>query len=155
MPPMRVHIGTDHAAFEMKQFLVAALTEQGYEVVDHGALEYDAQDDYPNTIIPCAEGVAGDEGSLGIVLGGSGNGENIAANKVKGVRCALAYAPELAKLGREHNNANVVAMGGRFHSNEEALEIALAFLTTPFSHDARHQRRIDLLTRYEDTGSLA
>ena len=152
---MRVHIATDHAAFELKEFLVASLTEVGYEVIDHGALEYDAQDDYPVTIIPCAEGVAADPGSLGIVLGGSGNGENIAANKVAGVRCALAYAPELAKLGREHNDANVVAMGGRFHSNEDALEIVLTFLRTPFSNEARHQRRIDLLTRYEETGSLA
>ncbi len=151
---MRVHIGTDHAAYEMKQFLVAALTESGYEVVDHGALTYDAQDDYPTTIIPCAEAVAADPGSLGIVLGGSGNGENIAANKVKGVRCALAYAVELAQLGRQHNDANVVAMGGRFHTNEEALTIALAFLETPFSNEARHQRRIDLLTTYEQTGSL-
>jgi ribose 5-phosphate isomerase B len=151
---MRVHIGTDHAAYETKQFLVAGLTEKGYEVVDHGALEYDAQDDYPTTIIPCAEAVAADPGSLGIVLGGSGNGENIAANKVAGVRCALAYKPELARLGREHNDANVVAMGGRFHTLEEALEIAVAFLETPFSNEARHQRRIDMLTRYEETGSI-
>lgn len=151
---MRVHIGTDHAAFEMKQYLVAALTKQGYEVVDHGALAYDADDDYPNTIIPCAEAVVADPGSLGIVLGGSGNGENIAANKVKGVRCALAYAVELAQLGRQHNDANVVALGGRFHSDEEALEIAVAFLETPFSGEARHQRRIDLLSRYEQSGTL-
>ncbi len=151
---MRVHIGTDHAAYETKQYLVAGLTEKGYEVVDHGALEYDAQDDYPTTIIPCAEAVAADPGSLGIVLGGSGNGENIAANKVAGVRCALAYKPELARLGREHNDANVVAMGGRFHTLEEALEIAVAFLETPFSNEARHQRRIDMLTRYEQTGSI-
>lgn len=152
---MRVHIGTDHAAFELKEFLVAGLTEKGYEVVDHGALEYDSEDDYPTTIIPCAEGVAADPGSLGIVLGGSGNGENIAANKVKGVRCALAYEVELAQLGRQHNDANVVAMGGRFNSLEDALAIAVAFLETPFSGDPRHQRRIDMLTRYEDTGSIA
>ena len=151
---MRVHIGTDHAAFELKQFLVAGLTSKGYEVIDHGALEYYSQDDYPTTIIPCAEGVAADPGSLGIVLGGSGNGENIAANKVKGVRCALAYKVELAQLGRQHNDANVVAMGGRFHTLDEALEIALAFLETPFSGDPRHQRRIDMLTRYEGTGSV-
>ena len=151
---MRVHIGTDHAAFELKQFLVAGLTSKGYEVIDHGALEYDSQHHYPTTIIPCADGVAADPGSLGIVLGGSGNGENIAANKVKGVRCALAYKVELAQLGRQHNDANVVAMGGRFHTLDEALEIALAFLETPFSGDPRHQRRIDMLTRYEGTGSV-
>ncbi len=151
---MRVHISTDHAAFDTKQALVAALTERGFEVVDHGALEYDADDDYPTTIIPCAEAVAAETGSRGIVLGGSGNGENIAANKVAGVRCALAYSVEIARLGREHNDANVVAMGGRFVTHEQAVEIALAFLETPFSEGPRHQRRIDMITRYEQTGSL-
>jgi ribose 5-phosphate isomerase B len=151
---MRVHISTDHAAFETKQFLVESLKTKGYEVVDHGALEYDADDDYPITIIPCAEAVAAEPGSLGIVLGGSGNGEQIAANKVKGIRAALAYDVDTATLAREHNDAQVVALGGRQHTLDEALEIIVAFLETPFSHNPRHQRRIDLITSYEDTGTL-
>ncbi|MDR2620496.1 MAG: RpiB/LacA/LacB family sugar-phosphate isomerase, partial [Propionibacteriaceae bacterium] len=110
---MRVHIATDHAAFELKEFLVGALTEAGYEVVDHGAHTYDTEDDYPDTCIPCAEAVAA-EGALGVVLGGSGNGEQIAANKVPGIRAALANDVELAKLAREHNDANVISIGGRF-----------------------------------------
>ncbi len=152
---MRVHISTDHAAFELKEFLVSALTERGYEVVDHGATSYDADDDYPDFIIPGAEGTVADPGSLGIVLGGSGNGEAMAANKVKGVRAALAYDLDTATLGRQHNDANVVSLGGRKHTQDEALEIVLAFLETPFSGEARHQRRIDAMSRYEETGSLS
>jgi ribose 5-phosphate isomerase B len=146
---MKVHIASDHAAFELKEFLVAALTEKGYEIFDHGALTYDALDDYPDYCIPCAEAVAAD-GALGIVRGGSGHGEQIAANKVFGVRAALAYSVELATLAREHNNANVVSLGARFTANDEALEIVLAFLTTPFSEDARHERRIDKISAYEE-----
>lgn len=151
---MRVHIGTDHAAFELKEYLVTELDKLGYEVVDHGAHVYDAQDDYPVTIIPCAEAVAASGGELGIVLGGSGNGEQIAANKVKGIRAALAYNLDTARLGREHNDANIVALGGRMQSHEEALEIVKTFLETPFSHDPRHQRRIDMLLTYEQDGHL-
>ena len=153
---MRVHIGTDHAAFELKEYLVEHLRADGYEVVDHGAATYDALAHYPVFIIPCAEAVVAeaDQGSLGIVLGGSGNGEQIAANKVKGCRAALAFNVELAQLGREHNNANCVAMGGRFVTPDEGLEIARAFLKTPFSGNERHQTRIDMLTNYETTGSI-
>lgn len=151
---MRVHIGTDHAAFELKEFLVDKLTEHGFEVVDHGAETFDAQDDYPDYIIPCAEAVVSAPGDLGIVLGGSGNGEQIAANKVKGIRAALAYNEELAELARQHNNANVVSIGGRFCSNEQALSIVLTFLNTPFSDEARHVRRLELVERYENTGTL-
>ncbi len=146
---MRVHIGTDHAAFELKEYLVEQLRALGYEVVDHGAPSYDALDDYPTFILPCAEAVVADPGSLGIVLGGSGNGEQIAANKVKGARAVLAYNVETAQLGRQHNDANCLAMGGRFVTNEQGLEIAKAFLTTPFSGEERHQRRIDMLREYE------
>lgn len=151
---MRVHIASDHAAFQLKEHLIAGLSARGHEVVDHGATTYDADDDYPVTIIPCAQAVAADPGSLGIVLGGSGNGELIAANKVRGIRAAFANTLELSMLGREHNDANVLAMGGRIVSEDEGLTIALAFLDTPFSHDPRHQRRIDLLTAFEETGSL-
>lgn len=153
---MRVHIGTDHAAFELKEYLVKHLRADGYDVVDHGAHAYDALDDYPPFIIPAAEAVVAeaDQGSLGIVLGGSGNGEQIAANKVKGCRAALALNVELAQLGRQHNNANCVALGGRFVTPEIGLEIARVFLRTPFSGEARHERRIQMLTNYEKTGSI-
>src|SRR5664279_5632151 len=151
---MRVHIATDHAAFETKQFLVESLRSKGYEIVDHGAVTSDPDDDYPATIIPCAEAVRDDPGSLGIVLGGSGNGEQIAANKVKGIRAALAYDIATAQLAREHNNAQIVSLGGRMHTLQEARGIVLAFVETPFSHDPRHQRRIDLIAGYETTGEI-
>ena len=148
---MRVHIATDHAAFELKEYLVKELEAREYEVVDHG--NQDA-DDYPVYVIPCAEAVAAEPGSLGVVLGGSGNGEQIAANKVKGIRAALAYNPELAKLGRQHNNANCVALGGRMQPMEQSLQIVLAFLETPWTNEERHSRRLAMLARYEETGSI-
>ncbi len=146
---MRVHIATDHAAFELKNYLVEQLTRAGYDVVDHGADSYDAMDDYPTFIIPCAEAVVA-EGGIGIALGGSGNGEQIAANKVKGVRAALAYNSELARLAREHNDANVISLGGRMQSLEDAWEMVDVFLNTPFSGDERHQRRIDQISEQEN-----
>lgn len=148
---MRVHIATDHAAFELKNYLVRKLTEHGHDVVDHGATTYEALDDYPELVIPAAEAVAA-EGGIGIVLGGSGNGEQIAANKVKGIRAALAYNPELARLAREHNNANIVSLGGRMQSLEESWEIVDTFLNTPFSGEERHARRIDQMSAYENQG---
>ncbi len=146
---MRIHIASDHAGFELKEYLVSELAKAGHEIVDHGATTYDALDDYPTTCIPCGEAVVADPGSLGIVLGGSGNGEQIAANKVDGVRAVLAWSVETAKLGREHNNANVISVGARMHPKEEALSFVMAFIETPFSGDERHQRRIDLLLGYE------
>lgn len=146
---MRVHIGTDHAGFELKEFLVEKLKASGYEVVDHGAKTYDALDDYPAPCIACGQGVVDDAGSLGIVLGGSGNGEQISANKVRGVRAILAWNEDTAKLGREHNNANVISIGARQHTQEEAWNLVKLFLETPFSEDERHQRRIDQIARYE------
>ncbi len=146
---MRVHIATDHAAFELKNYLVEQLTRAGHDVVDHGADTYDALDDYPTFIIPCAEAVAAEAG-IGIVLGGSGNGEQIAANKVKGIRAALAYNSELARLAREHNDANIISLGGRMQSLEDAWEMVDVFLNTPFSGDERHQRRIDLISDHEN-----
>lgn len=146
---MRVHIATDHAAFDTKEYLVKELTALGYEVVDHGAPQYDAQDDYPEFVIPAAEAVVADEGSLGIVLGGSGNGEQMAANRVKGIRAALAYNPEIARLTREHNDANVLSLGGRMQGLAECLEMAKVFLETPFSEDPRHVRRIAMMDAYE------
>jgi ribose 5-phosphate isomerase B len=149
---MRVHIGSDHAGLELKQFLINRLGGLGHDVVDHGPLEYDASDDYPLFCFATAEGVVADVGSLGIVLGGSGNGEQIAANKVTGIRAALAWSVETAQLARQHNDANVVSVGARMHTEDMALEIVLAFLGTAFSGDARHVRRIDQLAAYESSG---
>ncbi len=146
---MRVHLGSDHAGFELKNFLASALTAEGHEVVDHGPADYDAEDDYPVYCIPAAEAAVADPGSLGVVIGGSGNGEQIAANKVPGARAALAYDLDTARLGRQHNDANVIGIGARMHTEDEALALVRAFLATPFSNEARHQRRIDLLADYE------
>jgi ribose 5-phosphate isomerase B len=146
---MRVHIGSDHAGFELKNFLVAELGSEGHDVVDHGPEAYDAEDDYPTYCIPAAEGMVADPGSLAIVIGGSGNGEQIAANKVVGTRAALAYDHETATLARQHNDANVISIGARMHTQEEALEMVRLFLGTPFSGDERHARRIRLLAEYE------
>jgi len=151
---MRVHIGGDHAAWELKQALVAALQADGHDVVDHGPHDYDAQDDYPRFCIPAAEGVVADPGSLGVVLGGSGNGEQIAANKVTGARAALAHDTDTARLAREHNDANVVAIGARKHSEEDAIGLVRAFLSTDYSGEERHTRRIALLAAYEADGRL-
>lgn len=146
---MRIHIAGDHAGYELKTVLIDHLRAGGHEVEDHGALTYDAQDDYPPVCFAAGEAVVADPGSLGVVIGGSGNGEQIAANKVPGVRAALAWNIETATLGRAHNDANVVAIGARQHSTDEAVAIVTAFLAEPFSGDARHQRRIDLLSDYE------
>jgi ribose 5-phosphate isomerase B len=151
---MRVYIGSDHAGFELKEHLVRWLKGAGHEAHDCGPHVYDAADDYPPFVLRAAERTAADPGSLGIVIGGSGNGEAIAANKVKGVRAALAWSEQTASLGREHNNANVVSIGARMHTAEEATRFVEVFLTTPYSGDARHTRRIDMLTHYETTGEL-
>jgi ribose 5-phosphate isomerase B len=152
---MRVHIGSDHAGFELKNYLISALSGDGHEVVDHGPETYDAEDDYPVYCIPAAEAVVAEPGSLCIVIGGSGNGEQIAANKVVGTRAALAYSLDTARLGRQHNDANVIAIGARMHTQAEALEMVRLFLATPFSGDPRHARRIALLADYEETRSTA
>jgi ribose 5-phosphate isomerase B len=151
---MRVYLGSDHAGFELKNHLVEWLTASGHEPVDCGPHVYDAVDDYPPFCLRAAERTAADPGSLGIVIGGSGNGEQIAANKVKGVRAALAWNEQTASLAREHNDANVLSIGGRMHTREEATKFAELFLATPYSHEERHQRRIDMLTAYERTGEL-
>lgn len=151
---MQVHIGGDHAAFELHQELLSFLEAEGHEVVDHGPFEYDAVDDYPVFVLRAAEGVAANPGSRGIVLGGSGNGEQMAANKVEGIRAALCYTTELAQLAREHNDAQVISIGGRMQSVEEAKEMVRVFLGTDFTGEERHQRRIDMVTRYEREGEL-
>lgn len=151
---MRVHVGADHAAYELKNLLVDHVRSLGHEVVDAGPLAYDALDDYPVYVLRAAEAVVVDPGSLGIVLGGSGNGEAIAANKVAGVRAALVWNDETATLARQHNDANVMSLGARQHSFEEAARFVSLFLTTPYSADVRHQRRIDMLSAYEIDGVL-
>ncbi|MEW2517944.1 ribose-5-phosphate isomerase [Actinacidiphila alni] len=151
---MRVYLGSDHAGFDLKNHLVEWLSAHGHEPVDCGPHIYDAVDDYPPFCLRAAERTAADPGTLGIVIGGSGNGEQIAANKVKGVRAALAWSEQTASLAREHNDANVLSVGGRMHTEEEATKFVEIFLSTPYSQEERHQRRIDMLTAYEATGDL-
>ncbi len=156
---MRVHLGGDHAAFELKQHLVARLAAAGHAVVDHGPHVFDPEDDYPDFVLPAAMAVAADEAagldSRGIVLGGSGNGEQIAANKVPGIRAALAWSIETAQLSRQHNSAQIVAIGARMHSMAEVEAMVETFLGTDFSGLPRHQRRLDLLADYEKSRALA
>ncbi|WP_094287535.1 ribose-5-phosphate isomerase [Mycobacterium lehmannii] len=149
---MRVYLGSDHAGYELKEHIMSHLQESGHDPVDCGAYTDDPNDDYPPFCIAAAMGTVGDPGSRGIVLGGSGNGEQIAANKVQGIRCALAWNTETAALAREHNDAQMVSIGARMHSVEDALAIVDTFLATSFSKGERHQRRIDILTDYERTG---
>ncbi|WP_405581576.1 ribose-5-phosphate isomerase [Streptomyces sp. NBC_01190] len=151
---MRVYLGSDHAGFELKTHLVEWLTAAGHEPVDCGPFVYDDADDYPPFCLRAATRTIADPGSFGIVLGGSGNGEQISANKVKGVRAILAWSEQTAVLGREHNDANVLSIGARMHKPDEAEKFVEAFLTTPYSHADRHQRRIDMVTDYEATGEL-
>ena len=145
---MNIHLATDHAGLGLKNTIKDYLTEKGHEVTDHGAHEYDAQDDYPDFIFPCARAVAADPESRGIILGGSGQGEAMAANRIKGVRAAVYYGSEreIARLSREHNNANVLSLGARFISEQEIYDIIETWLDEPFE-GGRHQRRIDKLDR--------
>jgi len=151
MTGMRVYLGSDHAGFELKNTIIEHLKQNGHEPVDCGAYTYDAEDDYPAFCIAAAERTVGDPESLGIVIGGSGNGEQIAANKVPGIRCALGWSTETASLARQHNNAQVIGVGARMHTPEQALAIVDTFLSTPWSGAERHQRRIDILAEYERT----
>ena len=151
---MKIHIGSDHAGLEFKGKIIDHLRSQGHIVEDHGPHVYDALDDYPVFCIPAAEATAQEPGSFGIVLGGSGNGEQIAANKVEGIRAALVWSIETAKLAREHNNANVISIGGRMHDEEFCLKLVDTFLATPFTGDERHVRRIGLISQYERSRDL-
>ncbi|WP_214415154.1 ribose-5-phosphate isomerase [Sphaerisporangium fuscum] len=151
---MRVYIAADHAGYELKNHLVSWLKDHGHEAVDHGPFVYDAEDDYPAFVLRAAEAVAQDPGSFGVVIGGSGNGEQIAANKVRGVRAALAWSEQTASLARLHNDANVISIGARMHPVEEATRFVEVFLGTEFSAEERHARRISQLTAYETTGEI-
>ena len=145
---MKIHLATDHAGLQLKNAIKDYLIEKGHEVTDHGAHEYDAQDDYPDFIFPCARAVAANPENRGIILGGSGQGEAMAANRIKGVRAAVYYGEEreIARLSREHNNANVLSLGARFISQQEIYDIIETWLDEPFE-GKRHQRRIDKLDR--------
>jgi ribose 5-phosphate isomerase B len=149
---VRVYLGSDHAGFELKAFLVQHLTSLGHDVVDVGPNVFDADDDYPPFCIATARRVVADSGSLGVVIGGSGNGEQISANKVVGCRAALAWSTETARLAREHNDAQVMGIGARMHSPAEAAEIVEMFIATPFSGGERHSRRIGQISTFETTG---
>jgi ribose 5-phosphate isomerase B len=151
---MRVHIGCDHAGLELKEHLIGWLNEHGYEPVDHGPFRLDPDDDYPVFCLRAAQGVAEDAGSMGVVIGGSGNGEQIAANYVHGIRAALVWSEETATLAREHNNANVISVGGRMHPVEQMTRFVEIFLSTPFSGEERHVRRLEQLATYQQTGEL-
>jgi ribose 5-phosphate isomerase B len=148
---VRVYLGSDHAGFELKAFLVQHLTSRGHDVVDVGPDVFNADDDYPPFCIATARRVVADSGSLGVVIGGSGNGEQISANKVAGCRAALAWSIETAELARRHNDAQVVSIGARMHTSEEATSLVKAFLATAFE-GGRHQRRIEMLDDFERTG---
>lgn len=151
---MRIHIGGDHAAYDLKTVLVEHLQGAGHDVVDHGPTTYDAEDDYPVYVLRAAQAVAAEEGTLGVVLGGSGNGEQMAANKVAGIRAALAWSAELAALARQHNNAQVVSIGARFTGDEVAKQVVDTFVATEFTNEPRHVRRIGMVTAYEENGEL-
>jgi len=145
---MKIHLATDHAGLELKEKVKLYLSDLNYEVIDHGAYEYDALDDYPDFIFPCANAVSNDPESKGIILGGSGQGEAMAANRVKGVRAAVFYngPDEIIKLSRQHNNANILSLGARFMSEEEMYKIIGVWLSTDFE-SGRHQRRIEKLDK--------
>lgn len=148
---MRVYLGSDHAGFELKEHLIAELRTAGHDTVDVGPPSYDAEDDYPAYCLATGASVVEEPGSLGVVIGGSGNGEQIAANKVPGVRAALAWSQDTATLARQHNDANVISIGARMHSAAEATLLVTAFLGTEFSGEQRHVRRIGQVSEYERT----
>lgn len=151
---MRVYLGSDHAGYRLKAHLLESLRRLDCEPIDCGPHAYHPDDDYPPYVLRTALRVAGEPGSLGIVLGGSGNGEAMAANKVRGVRAAVLWSEETARLARAHNDANVAALGARLHAVDEAARLVEVFVTTPFSAAVRHVRRLGMLGRYEETGEL-
>ena len=156
---MRIHIATDHAGLGFSRQLQEHVSNSGHEVIDHGPQEYDALDDYPSFCINAAIGVVADQeagvDALGVVFGGSGNGEQMAANKVRGARAALVWSVATAELAREHNDANLISIGARQHTVEEAILFIDTFIDTPFSGEERHSRRIAQLREFEDTGAIA
>jgi ribose 5-phosphate isomerase B len=151
---VRVYLGSDHAGFELKAALIASLTQAGHEAVDCGPSSYQPDDDYPVYVMRAAAAVAGESGSLGIVIGGSGNGEQMAANKIRGIRAALVWSEETARLARLHNDANVLSLGAREYSIDDAVGFAKVFVGTAFSEAPRHERRLQMIADYEQSGVL-
>ena len=151
---MRIYLGSDHAGFELKARLIEWLASAGHEPVDCGPEAYAPDDDYPPYVMRAAQGVIDDPGSLGIVIGGSGNGEQIAANKIPGIRAAVAWTDETARLARQHNDANVLSLGARMYSADEAIGFTQIFVSTPFSGEPRHSRRLAMIADYEKSGDL-
>lgn len=150
---MRIYIAADHAGYWLKEQIKQDLRQKGHEVEDLGNTSLDPEDDYPDFVIPLAVKVAKDPGGFGIVLGRSGNGEVIAANKVKGVRAALCLNEEMAKKARTDNNANVLALGTDFVDAQKAEKIIEVFLDTPYPEEVRHKRRIEKILSYESSNS--
>ncbi len=144
---MKTYISSDHAGFDLKEKLKAFLVELGHEVEDKGAFTFDSNDDYPDYVRPVAEAVVGENGSFGIVLGKSGEGEAMVANRVNGIRAAVYYGGnlEIIKLSREHNDANILSLGAGFLSEDKAKEAVKLWLETSFSNEDRHVRRISKL----------
>lgn len=151
---MRVYLGSDHAGFELKTRIIEWLASAGHEPVDCGPTSYVPDDDYPVYVMRAAQGVAGEAGSLGVVIGGSGNGEQIASNKIPGIRAALAFSDETAQLARLHNDANVISLGARMYDDDAALGFVKVFVGTAFSGEPRHARRLEMITDFEKTGEL-
>ncbi len=151
---MRVYLGSDHAGFELKGRLIEWLSQAGHEAVDCGPSSYDEGDDYPPYVMRAASSAVADPGSLGIVIGGSGNGEQIASNKIPGVRAALAFSDDTARLARLHNNANVLSLGARMYPDSDAIRFAQVFIETDFSQEPRHVRRLGEIADYEKSGEL-
>lgn len=147
---MKIYLGSDHAGFELKEKLKPFLKELGHEIEDKGAFKFDPEDDYPDFIRPVAQAVAADPESRGIILGGSGQGEAMVANRIRGVRAAVFYGGDWVGLGqsviqlsRDHNNANILSLGARFIKPENAMHIVDVWLKVPFSNEPRHQRRVE------------
>jgi ribose 5-phosphate isomerase B len=151
---VRVYLGSDHAGYELKTCLIEWLAGAGFEPVDCGPESYVQDDDYPPYVMSAAQGVVLDPGSRGIIIGGSGNGEQIAANKIPGIRAAVAWTDETAQLARLHNDANVLSLGARMYSVDDAIGFTKIFLSTPFCGEPRHARRLAEIAGYEKTGEL-
>lgn len=156
---MRIHIATDHAGLDFSKDLQKHLADAGHEVIDHGPKTLDPRDDYPSFCINAALAVVRDQelgvNTLGVIFGGSGNGEQMAANKVHGARAALVWSVPTAELARQHNNANLISIGARQHTVDEAMLYIDTFIKTPFSYEERHERRIAQLAEFEETGAIA
>ncbi len=144
---MTIYLGSDHAGYELKEKIKIYLKELGYEITDKGAFKLDNGDDYPDFVVPVARAVVLKEGSFGIIFGGSGEGEAMSANKIDGIRATEYYGgdPEIIKVSREHNDANILSLGARFITEEDAKEAINLFLETKFNKEERHVRRINKL----------